>query len=317
MGVTILFNGNVAEYPTVLTRYQGTERMGNSPNVYAYQKKNIAVTGPGILDASGVPAFSQRSNFFEPYRCQNVYVQGITLQHTKFWQFHPTLSTNMLVDGVTTINDGTGNNDAFDPEAMTDLVIENSTLQSRDDSIAIKSGRDAQGRMDMIPTSNFVFMHMKMTSSNWGMMTLGSELSGGIHDVYAYDIDVIPPGVNHVFEIKGNTLRGGTVTDVHMDNVRAMGGLVHGSVMWADMYYMSQSGTFMPMYSNFSLSHAMISGAPDVLNLAGVSANSITQWVSNITMSDSTYTTIGSATNNPAGVNVTWTNVTINGAPAH
>jgi hypothetical protein len=144
-------------------------------------------------------------------------------------------------------------------------------------------------------------------------MTLGSELSGGIHDVYYYDVKPMAPGVKYVFEIKGNTLRGGTVKEIHMDTVSASTGLVHGGVMWCDMLYMGQTGMYTPDYSNFSLSNATIDGAPSVLDLSRTTTGST---IKNVDMSNSKYTGIGSTATPHPNTMVTWTNVTINGQPA-
>lgn len=311
-GTIVKFNGNVAEYPTVLTRYQGTPIMNNSPMVYAYQKTNIAVTGPGILDASGSPVFNPRVNFFEPYDCTNVYVQGITLRGTRFWQFHPTLSKNVLFDGVTTVDNGIENNDGFDPESCTNLVLQNSNIEAHDDAMAIKSGRNPAGAQINIPTSCFVFQHNSYQSSGWGLMTLGSELAGGINHVYGYDVKTVGAGVQYLFEIKGNTFECGVVDEIYMDTVSSTGG-VHRGIMWADMNYMDLTGSCKPTFGNFGLTHATISDAPFVMNLVSYSAYPIGA----IDMSNSTYTGIANPNNVATYVGpVTWTGTTINGSPA-
>jgi polygalacturonase len=313
-GAVIKFNGNKALYPMVLTRYEGTGLMNNSPMIYAYLKHDISITGPGILDATGSPSFSPRVNFVEPYSSTSVLIEGVTLRGSHFWQFHPTLSSYVWVENVTTTDSGMSNNDGFDPESCTNCVLTGSTIQAGDDAIAIKSGRDDYGRMIGVPTSNFVFMHTRF-SSRWGLMTLGSELAGGIHDVYAYDIETTGPGVAYLFEIKGNCLRGGVVKDIHMDTVRSLGGASKG-IMWADMNYMNQnpSGSCpnVPMYSDFSIGHATVSGGPRVLDVT----NDPRFPIRNIAFSDSTYSMIGNPTNAAPGSNVTWSNVTINGMPA-
>jgi polygalacturonase len=299
----------------VQTRYEGTGLTNHSPMVYAYGKHDLSITGPGVLDASGSPAFSRRVNFVEPYSCTNVLIQGITLKGAHFWQFHPTLSSYVWVEGVTTTDSGMKNNDGFDPESCTNCVLTDSTIQAGDDAIAIKSGRDDYGRSIGVPTSNFVFMHVGF-SSRWGMMTLGSELAGGIHDVYGYDLKTVGPGVAYAFEIKGNCLRGATVKDVHIDGLRSEGG-VHKGVMWADMNYMKQnppdSCPHVPDYGDFSIAHATVSGGPRVLNVA----NDPRFPIKNIAFSDSTFTMIGDASNSAPGSNVSWSHVTINGSPAH
>jgi polygalacturonase len=314
-GAVIKFNGNMNEYPMVQTRYQGTGLTNHSPMIYAFGKHDLSVTGPGVLDASGSPNFSPRVNFVEPYSCNNVVISGITLKGAHFWQVHPTASTYVWIEGVTTTDSGLGNNDGFDPESCVNCVLTNSTIQAGDDAMAIKSGRDDYGRMINIPTANFVFMHTSF-SSRWGLMTLGSELSGGIHDVYGYDLKTTGPGVAYAFEIKGNCLRGATVKDVHLDTLVSTGG-VHKGVMWADMNYMNQnpagSCPHVPMYSDFSIGHATVSGSPFVLDIT----NDPRFPIRNIGFTDSAYSNIGNASNAAAGSNVTWSNVTINGAPAH
>src|SRR2546421_4757527 len=112
-GATIKFSGTAANFPIVLTRYEGIECMNRSPMVYAYGQKNIALTGSGTLDAGGtsswnkgsdrkylegliakgvtdpkkriVPGNAQmRSTFVEPYNCDNVLIQGVTLKNPMF-----------------------------------------------------------------------------------------------------------------------------------------------------------------------------------------------------------------------------------------
>src|SRR6185369_11738182 len=99
-----------------------------------------------------------------------------------FWQLHPTLSRYVLIDGVTTTVSGASNDDGFDPESSDHVVLRGSTIAAGDDAIAIKSGRDADGRRIDRPTSNLVIMTSRF-ASRWGMITLGSELTGGIQNV--------------------------------------------------------------------------------------------------------------------------------------
>jgi polygalacturonase len=335
-GATIKFSGDVSKYPIVLTRYEGIELMNHSPMIYAYKKSNIGVTGAGVLDASAtgtwntgsnrapleayannnVPVSKRaangccRSTFVEPYSCTNVILQGITLRGAHFWQIHPTLSKNVTVDSVTVTNSGSTNNDGFDPESSDHVLLTNSTIESNDDAIAVKSGRDADGRRINVPTSNFVFMHSTF-GSHVGLLTLGSEATGGIHDIYGFDIATTAEGVHYFLQIKGNTLRGGIVTNVHLDTVAS--NAVTIVVVNADMHYMGQTGPYSPMYGNFSLSNAKIGGAPQVLNLVGLSAANP---LGPVVMSNSTYTGIGNAANTEQNAIVTWNNVSINGAPA-
>ena len=337
MGATLLFSGDGSKFPVVLTRYEGIELMNRSPMIYAYKRRNIALTGSGVLDASRTAAWNtgggrgrlegwansntpvaqrvgnqSRTSFVQPYACTNVLIQGITLRGARFWQLHPVLSSYVLIDGVTTTDSGAGNNDGFDPESSDHVVLRNSTIKAGDDAIAVKSGRDADGRRINTPTRNLVIMHSSF-ASRWGMLTLGSELTGGIENVYGYDLRTIPGDtVKYVLELKGNSQRGGFINGVFLDKISATRG-VTAAVMWADMQYMGQTGPYLPKYDRMSIGHAIIDGAPYVLDLQGMSAANP---LGAITVHDSVFTSIANPGNRLQYVrSVTWDRVTINGMP--
>lgn len=91
----------------------------------------------------------------QPYECDTVLIQGVTLRKPIFWQLHPTLCRNVTVDNVTTDTDRTYlNTDGCDPEYCDHVVIKNCVLGSNDDNIAIKSGRDEDGRRVDVPSQN-------------------------------------------------------------------------------------------------------------------------------------------------------------------
>ncbi|MBV9712440.1 MAG: glycoside hydrolase family 28 protein, partial [Ktedonobacteraceae bacterium] len=248
-GSTILFSGDASKYPPVLTRYEGIECINHSPLIYAYGQTNIALTGSGTLDAAGTAPWNKGSNraglldplvaagvppqqrnvvgklrvtYIEPYNCSNVLIQGITMSHARFWQLHPTLCTNVTIDSVTQVSPSMGNSDGCDPESCDHVVITNCTFNALDDTIAIKSGRDADGRRLHTPSQNIVIAHCKF-ASNDGMITCGSELSGGIQNVYAYDLTTFGKSVKYVLYVKSNSRRGGFAKNINIDTVHGSG----------------------------------------------------------------------------------------------
>src|SRR2546430_967676 len=245
-GATLMFSGDASRYPLVLTRYEGIECMNHSPMIYAFGEKNIALTGSGTLDASGTASWNHggnrkgvleplvargvppqrrnvagklRSSFVQPYNCDTVLIQGVTLRHSLFWQVHPTLCRHVTVDGVTTHHSGV-NSDGCDPECCDHVVIKNSTLLAGDDNIAIKSGRDADGRRVNVPTQNVVIWNNQFEGPV-GAICLGSEMTGGIQNVYAYNNSTVGSGTRHALFVKSNTKRGGVARDVHVEIGRA------------------------------------------------------------------------------------------------
>lgn len=86
-----------------------------------------------------------RPQFIQPYRCKNVLIEGITIKNSPMWEVHPVLCTNVTVRKLT-INSTGPNNDGCDPESCADVLIEDCSFNTGDDCIAIKSGRNADGR---------------------------------------------------------------------------------------------------------------------------------------------------------------------------
>ena len=68
-----------------------------------------------------------RPQFIQPYRCQNVLIQGVSIKNSPMWEIHPVLCRSMIVRGVH-INSHGPNNDGCDPESCTDVLIESATL---------------------------------------------------------------------------------------------------------------------------------------------------------------------------------------------
>ena len=105
-----------------------------------------------LADAGTPPAERQfgdghrlRPNFVQPYRCRNVLIEGVTFVNSPMWILNPVLCKNVTIRGVTVDSHGP-NNDGCDPESCRDVLIEKCTFDTGDDCIAIKSGRNADGR---------------------------------------------------------------------------------------------------------------------------------------------------------------------------
>ncbi|MHB8755826.1 MAG: glycoside hydrolase family 28 protein [Candidatus Acidiferrales bacterium] len=105
------------------------------------------------MGEKGVPVSSRvfgeghylRPQFIQPYRCKNVLIEGVTLLNSPMWQVNPVLCTNVTVQGLTISSFGP-NTDGCDPESCADVLIKNCFFNTGDDCIAIKSGRNADGR---------------------------------------------------------------------------------------------------------------------------------------------------------------------------
>jgi len=293
------FSTNPNDYmPAVFTRFEGTECFNFSPLIYALGQTNVAVTGAGTLDGQAdksnwlawgkssarkrlaklaednVPADKRqfgkadhlRPDFIEFNRCQNVLVEGVKIRRSPMWEIHPLLCTNVIVRGVDILSHG-ANNDGCDPESCRDVLIENCLFDTGDDCIAIKSGRNADGRRVNVPAENIVIRNCTMRDGHGGV-TVGSEISGGCRNVFVENCTMDSPNLNCVLRLKSNAMRGGTLQNIFMRNVSV--GLVKNSVLQIDfLYEEGAQGNFKPVARNVIMENITVAQTPRVLDVRG------------------------------------------------
>jgi polygalacturonase len=285
-GATIAFSRNPDHYlPVVYTRWEGVELMSYSAFIYAFDQRDIAVTGKGTLDgqatdeywwpwkaakpaagqpsqgpararliemgARGVPVAERlfgsgsflRPNFIQPYRCQNVLIDGVTIVNSPMWEIHPVLCANVTVRGVT-VNSHGPNNDGCDPESCRDVLIEGCTFDTGDDCIALKSGRNEDGRRLAAPIENVIVRNCIMKDGHGGVV-IGSEVSGGARNIFAEKCRMDSPNLDRALRIKTNSVRGGFVEHVYMRDVTV--GQVSEAVVTINLFYEEgDAGKFPP-----------------------------------------------------------------------
>ncbi len=298
-GATLRFSGTASRFPVVLTRYEGIECMNRSPMIYAYNQTNIALTGTGTLDAAATSSWNKgndrawletqvskppqerivpgsghdmRSTFIEPYLCDTVLIQGVTVRNAMFWQIHPTLCKNVTIDNVNTdASTARSNTDAVDPESCDHVVIRDSNLGAHDDNVAIKSGRDVDGRRINVPSQNIVVFDCRM-NGNWGAITCGSEQTGGIRNVYAYRCTMVG-ALKYALYVKSNTRRGGFSENINLDS---FSGTLDRSVAFVNPVYNGQTGSFPFRFGPFSISNSTCTRAGrKAFDVAGLSSSHV------------------------------------------
>lgn len=249
-GAELLFSQDVADYlPVVFSRHEDIECYKYSAFIYADGKANIAVTGDGVLNgqgkpwwawkqskhdvekdlyamgANGVPVAERvfdgkegkelRPAFFQPMRCTNVLVEGVTFLYGAFWTITPTYCENVIVRNVRIETSGayghTPNGDGVDPSSCKNVLIEHCTFDTGDDCIAIKAGRDADGLRVARPAENIVIRHCKGLQGHGGIV-IGSETAGSIRNIYAYDCAF--NGTDRIVRIKTARGRGGVLENM-------------------------------------------------------------------------------------------------------
>jgi polygalacturonase len=280
-GATVRFSTDPADYlPAVLARYEGNEVMNYSPLLYAIDAENIAITGSGTFDGQAgpkhwwnwkgsgnkdqeslrqmgednVPAADRvfgkghelRPNFVQPCRSKNVLIEGVTFTNSPMWIVTPCLCENLIVRGVTVTSHGP-NNDGCDPESCRNVLIENCTFDTGDDCIAIKSGRNSDGRRIGVPSENIIIRGCRMKDGHGGVV-LGSEMSGGIRNVFVENCEMDSPNLDRAIRLKSNSLRGGYLENLYVRNIKV--GQVADAVIRINLNYDRDRGEHLPRVQN-------------------------------------------------------------------
>jgi polygalacturonase len=293
--------------PVVYTRFEGVECMNYSPLIYAYEQKNIAITGQGTLDGQasddnwwglkasqgrdireqrkqgeeGVPVEKRiygagkelRPNMVQPYRCKNILIEGVTFKNSPMWHIHPVLSENITVRNVKVIGHGP-NNDGCNPESCKNVLIKGCYFDTGDDCIAIKSGRNNDGRRVNVPSENIVIQNCEMKDGHGGVV-IGSEMTGGARNIFAEDCTMDSPNLDRALRIKTNSVRGGFVENVYMRNVEI--GQVAEAVLKINFHYgEGDIGEYTPIVRNINMENVTSQKSRYALSIRGYERSPIT-----------------------------------------
>jgi polygalacturonase len=346
-GATIKFSTDPKDYlPLVLTRWEGTLCHNYSPFIYAFEQHNLAITGTGTIDGNapagqwsswgagattelrqmgedGVPVEQRifgegkklRPNMIQFFRCRNILVRDVFIKNPAMWSLHMVFSQFIVITGVhiyTTNSQG----DGVDLDSSSFAYVADSRFNTNDDCVTFKSGRDADGRRVGIPTSNVLVERCKF-SGRWGGITVGSEMSGGVSNVFARDCEINAPDfpgrypIKHALYIKTNQDRGGVIDGVHLRNFTGQG--VEREIMDVSMYYQN-GGTkgHFPQIRNITVDRMKIDGGRLVANFEGFPESHI----DSVRITNSTFTTIASPNVIKDTDRLVFRNTTINGQPA-
>lgn len=237
----------------------GAERYGHKKGD-PHQRDSINLPRLRMMNENATPVEERifgeghhlRPTFFEPFDCENVLIQGVTFTNAPFWVMHPIKCNNVTVDGVTVSSHGP-NNDGCDPEYSRNVHITNCVFDTGDDCIAIKSGRNDEGRRVNIPSENIVVENCIMKDGHGGVV-MGSEISAGVRNVYVRNCKMDSPNLDRAIRIKTNTLRGGFVENVFVKNIEV--GQVKEAFLKINTYYAiydNQEGDHIPRIKNIHI----------------------------------------------------------------
>ena len=213
--------------------------------------------------------------------CQNVKIENVTLLNSPFWVIHPLLSENIIVRNVN-INSHGPNSDGCDPESCKNVLIENCTFNTGDDCIALKSGRNYDGRRTNVPIENVLIRNCNMKDGHGGVV-LGSELSGGSKNIFAENCEMNSPNLERAIRIKTNNQRGGVSDGIYVRNLTI--GQVREAVVKINCSYDPREGQgkFPPMVKNVYVSNVTSEKSKYGLSLMGIKGENCAEniWIDN------------------------------------
>jgi unsaturated rhamnogalacturonyl hydrolase len=147
------------------------------------------------------------------------------------------------------------------------VLIEDTVFDTGDDCIAIKSGRNNDGRRVHVPTENVIVRRCTMKDGHGGVV-LGSECSGDIRNVFVEDCEMDSPSLDRALRFKNNAMRGAVLENVFMRRVRI--GRVGEAVLTIDLLYEEGArGGFKPVVRNVELEDITSTASPRVLFIRG------------------------------------------------
>lgn len=248
-GAKIRFGSNPKDYPLVLTSWEGTMLYNYSPLIYGNNVENVAITGKGIIDGEAKNTWIKwkplegkdkllsremnhkntplkerifgEGHFLRPQLIQflnskNILIEDVKIEDSPFWCIHLLKSKSITLRGLK-YDAQNNNNDGIDPEYSSDILIENIQFNNADDNVAIKAGRDNEGRDHVnMPSENIVIRNCGFKGLH--AVVIGSEMSAGVRNVFVDNCKAIGYLKRGIY-IKTNSDRGGYVKDLYFSTI--------------------------------------------------------------------------------------------------
>ncbi|WP_413777193.1 glycoside hydrolase family 28 protein [Anaerorudis cellulosivorans] len=157
-----------------------------------------------------------RPPLFQPIRCKNILVEGVTIINSPFWTINPEFCENVAIKAITINNPLSPNTDGINPSSCKNVHISDCHISVGDDCITLKSGRDKQGRDLATPCENITITNCTMLAGHGGVV-IGSEMSGDVRKVVISNC--IFDGTDRGIRIKSTRGRGGIVEEISVNNI--------------------------------------------------------------------------------------------------
>lgn len=308
-GAVLKFSTDQSLYfPAVITRWEGLDCYNARPLIYAYGETNIAITGKGTIDGQG-------SNETWWPMCgapRYGWKEGMVAQRNggreRLLMYGET--STPVYKRIMKPEDGM-RPQLINLYSCNTVLIENCTFDTGDDCIAIKSGRNQDGRKWNIPSENIIVRGCFMKNGHGGVV-IGSEISGGYRNLFVENCRMDSPDLDRVIRIKTSTCRGGLIENVFVRNVTV--GQYREAVLRINLQYENREKCnrgYAPTVRNVHLKNVTCEKSKLGVLIIGLDDD---KHVYNVSVEDSRFNNVKEGKNRISGAkDVTFKNLYING----
>lgn len=166
-------------------------------------------------------------------KCKKVLLENVTFKNSPSWCLHPLSCEHITLNSVKVFNPWySQNGDALDLESCKNALIVNCIFDAGDDAICIKSGKDKQGRERGEPCQNVIVKNNTVLHGHGGFV-VGSEMSGGVKNIYVSDCTFL--GTDVGLRFKSTRGRGGVVEGIYINNIQMIN--IPNEPLLFDLFY--------------------------------------------------------------------------------
>ncbi len=161
-------------------------------------------------------AENMRNHLVRITNCENVLVQGVTLQNSPKFHLVPSTCKNVIIDGVTIRCPWNAQNgDAMDIGCCRNVLIVNNIVDAGDDGICMKGGAGESGVKNG-PCENILIQNNTVYHAHGGFV-IGSEFSGGMKNIVVRNNRF--SGTDTGLRFKSGIGRGGVSENIYINDI--------------------------------------------------------------------------------------------------
>jgi len=301
-GATMEFQAT-PELPFWKGRSEGTDAITHVPLISGAHLENVSITGRGtvitnqadwrklvpVTDGRGPWAdVLRRLNLKEPVpdkdyenaapflvhvfigftESKNILIDGIHILGAPGWTVHILYSEKVTIRNVDIETVDVPGRDGIDIDSSKDVVISNCFLDTGDDDICLKSGKDVDGRRVNRPTENVTITNCVFHRGH-GAVAIGSETSGSIRNVVASNI--VCKGTEKGVRIKSARGRGAIMENMRFNNwtMEDVGTAIHVTAFYG-VGAPEPVSERTPIFRDIAISNMTIKDSPVVISVEGL-----------------------------------------------